>query len=103
MNREMDLVAGIEKSKSGRTKGLFGLVALLGGYLVLRYFGVVSDLQMSFDLFLFCLLIGHFFQNFAYPNQDEQYKDLLQKYVSNDPEALAALAERNRARSEAAG
>lgn len=101
--REIDLVAGIEKSKSDGTKALLVLVALFAGYLVLRYFGIVPELEMSLDLFLFSLLIGYLYQNFLYPNHDEQYKDLLQKYVSNDPDALAALAERNKARSEATG
>lgn len=93
-NRELDLIEGIGKIRKGKIMELVVLVIGLAVYWLLRYFGVLDRVQIDVDslLVIYLVIIGS--GVFSNVRTEDRYVELLSRYVNNDADTIAALAER---------
>ena len=93
-NSELKLVENIDQLRKQKIKGLVGVTIVLAVYWILRYAGVLREIDIQFDsLLIICLafLVGDTFFN---TRAESRYVELLRRYVNNDADAIAALSER---------
>lgn len=93
-NRELKLVRDLDYLRDQKIKGLVGVAIVLVLYWVLRYAGVLREVDIPFDSLLIvylAFLAGDAFSNFR---AESRYLELLRRYVNNDAETIMALSER---------
>lgn len=94
-NRELDLVKSIDHLQRQKIRGLVGLVIVLVVYWILRYVGVLRELDVPFDSLLMFYLAFHVVGAFSNIHREDRIVELLRRYVNDDSEAIVAMAERN--------
>ena len=93
-SRELKLVKNLDRPRKQKIKGLVGVAIVLIIYWVLRYAGVLGQVDIPFDSLLiiyFGFLVGDTFSNLR---TESRYVELLRRYVNNDADTLTALSER---------
>lgn len=93
-NRELDLVEGIGQLQKQKIKGLVGVVVVLVAYWILRFAGVLQNVDIPFDSLLIIYLAIHIGNTFTNLRAEDRYVELLRRYVNNDADTLSNLAER---------
>ncbi len=92
-NSELKLVKNIGQLRKQKIKGLVSVAIVLVVYWVLRYSGVLREVDIPLDSLLFiylCFLIGDTFSNIR---AESRYAELLRRYVNNDADTITALSE----------
>ncbi len=93
-NRELDLIENIGEIQKGKIVELVLLVVLLAVYWALRYFGVLENVEIPIDTLLVIYLVIRWSGVFTNVRTEDRYVELLSRYVNNDADTIAALAER---------
>ncbi len=93
-NSELKLVRNLDQLRKQKIKGLAGVAIVLVLYWVLRYAGVLREVDVPLDSLLFfyiAFLAGDTFSNLR---PESRHLELLRRYVNNDAETITALSER---------
>ena len=93
-NRELDLLRSLDNRQRKKIIGLISVVIVLLLYWALRYFDVLRDVEISLDSLLIVYLAFNVGATFGNVTTDDRNVELLRRYVNNDAQAIADLAER---------
>ncbi len=89
--REIEVIRSIRTRRQRRIKDLLGMAGIAAVYLALRWAGILGPIEIPLEWALFYLFIGIAINAFSKNRTDDQYAELLQRYVNNDSEALEGL------------
>ena len=93
-NSELKLVENIAQLRRQKIKGLVGVAIVLVIYWVLRYAGVLREVDIPFDSLLIIYLAFLVGDTFSNVRAESRYVELLRRYVNNDADTIITLSER---------
>ncbi len=93
-NSKLKLVENIDQFRKQKVKGLVGVAIVLVVYWILRYAGILREVEIPVDSLLIlylAILAGDAFSNVR---QESRYVELLRRYVNNDANTITAPSQR---------
>ncbi len=92
-NRELKLVQSMRRHRKNKHVRLVTVLALFLVYVLLRFSGILEDVEVSVDFVVYMSLLLQLPEISSIPTPDERYLDLLRRYIDNDAQTIEALAQ----------